>query len=112
MLALRYPFRGKSISLVGSSLGAKVIKSCLKTLKEHGEVSLIDEVTFFGGATQIDKPDWLEVFSKVVQGQIWNCYTKTDFLLTKVYRNSQHNNPIGVQTVFMKSTSNKLVLNE
>ena len=54
-LALRDPFRGQSISLVGFSLGSQVIKSCLKTLLFLGATDLIHNVTFLGAA--VDKPD-------------------------------------------------------
>lgn len=40
-LALREPFRGQTVSLVGFSLGCQVIKSCLKTLLFLGATDVV-----------------------------------------------------------------------
>lgn len=72
-LALRDPFRGQSVSLLGFSLGCQVIKSCLKTLLFLGATDVIHNVTFLGAA--IDRPDKhknrqkiVAVFSQVISG--------------------------------------------
>ena len=53
-LAARDPFKSQTISLIGYSLGAQVLKSCLKTLDKiyFGlPCDIIQNVTFLAGAT-------------------------------------------------------------
>ena len=52
-LACQWPFKQKTVSLVGFSLGCQVIKSCLKTLDSLGASDVVHEVTFLGGATNL-----------------------------------------------------------
>ena len=57
-LASQYPFKGHAISLVGYSLGAQVVKSCLKTLHEfglYGQRAVIDQVTLLASAMVLTK---------------------------------------------------------
>jgi len=80
-LASSHPFLTQSISLIGFSLGAQVIKSCLKTLHDLGATSVIHNVTLLGGATAIMPakiPLWEDIFAKTVNGEIKNCYTSND----------------------------------
>jgi hypothetical protein len=48
-LALNYPFKFNTISFVGFSMGAQVIKKCVKTLYELGRNDLVHNVTLLAG---------------------------------------------------------------
>ena len=85
--ALRYPFPSQALSMVGFSLGCQVTKTCMKTLHFLEALSLMQNVTFLAGAmSKLDKDArtkafWAEIFSKSVNGEVRNVYTKKDFTL-------------------------------
>lgn len=90
-LALNYPFKTQSISLIGFSLGCQVAKSCLKALHQLGlasapsHLNIIQNVTLMGGAINfsgIEKErKWLRILSQTVPGQIRNVYSTKDYIL-------------------------------
>jgi len=85
--ALRYPFPSQALSMVGFSLGCQVTKTCVKTLHSLEAHSLMQNVTFLAGAmSKLDKDAktkafWAEIFSKSVNGEVRNVYTRKDFIL-------------------------------
>ncbi len=84
-----------SYTLMGHSLGAKVIHSALRIL--YGDDVNIDEVYLFGGAvTQADKGEWTDA-AKVPKRRIYNFYSKNDQVLSKLYRAIKRGDePIGL----------------
>ena len=86
-LALGHPFGSNSVSLVGFSLGAQVIKSCLKTLHRIGAHEIIHNVTLLGGATHFEREVelWERILSQTVAGKIKNAYSRRDFILGFYY---------------------------
>ena len=100
-LVLGYPFNTHTISFAGYSLGCEVIKSCLLTLSRLGADNLIHNVTFLGGATHFtdDQDLWKLIFSKVVNGQLKNIFSKGDQVL-KLYKFAKRQEPIGRNAIF------------
>lgn len=91
--------------LIGHSLGARVIYSCLSNLLENKERKCnIKEVHLLGGAVSncsnnIKKITW-EKLPSIVQGKIRNYYSKKDYILKMIYplgeiTNLKHDKPIG-----------------
>ncbi|KAL1895571.1 hypothetical protein Cpir12675_003154 [Ceratocystis pirilliformis] len=75
----------RPVTLVGYSLGARVIYSCLKSLAERRAFGLIDTVVLIGAPTPSDRPDWLTIKSAVA-GNIHNVYSENDLILGFMYR--------------------------
>ncbi|PHH52288.1 putative membrane protein C6F6.13c [Ceratocystis fimbriata CBS 114723] len=75
----------RPVTLVGYSLGARVIYSCLKSLAERRAFGLIDTVVLIGAPTPSDRPDWLTIKS-TVSGNIHNVYSENDLILGFMYR--------------------------
>ncbi|MEZ9885049.1 DUF726 domain-containing protein [Vibrio splendidus] len=80
--------------LVGHSLGARVIYSCLSALKTIEDKKYIDTVHLLGGAVNnlcsndqkdASKPNWYGV-EKAVYGNIYNYFSKKDDVLKYLYR--------------------------
>ncbi|KAL5615006.1 hypothetical protein BROUX41_005071 [Berkeleyomyces rouxiae] len=75
----------RPVTLIGYSLGARVIYSCLRSLAERRAFGLIDTVVLIGAPTPSDRPDWLSIKS-VVAGNIYNVYSENDYILGFMYR--------------------------
>ncbi|XP_064423925.1 transmembrane and coiled-coil domain-containing protein 4 isoform X2 [Latimeria chalumnae] len=87
-LLLRRQQGNRPVSLIGFSLGARVIYFCLQELaREKGCEGIIQDVVLLGapveGAVKYWKP-----LTKVVAGKIINGYCRGDWLLKFVYRTS------------------------
>lgn len=72
----------RPITLVGFSLGARVIFSCLRELANKGAVGLVQNVYIFGSPVVVSKDDWLKV-QTVVSGRFVNGYATNDWILGK-----------------------------
>jgi pimeloyl-ACP methyl ester carboxylesterase len=70
----------RPITLVGFSLGSRVIFSCLRELARKGAVGLIQNVYMFGSPVVISKDDWIKARS-VVSGRFVNGYATNDWIL-------------------------------
>jgi hypothetical protein len=70
----------RPITLVGFSLGSRVIFSCLRELARKGAVGLIQNVYVFGSPVVINKDEWLKAQS-VVSGRFVNGYANNDWIL-------------------------------
>jgi hypothetical protein len=78
----------KSITVVGHSLGAKVVQSALAGIKPN----MIDSVYLCGAATS--EKDWGKSI-KAVEKKIFNLYSKQDRVLTLAHFLSIPKNPVG-----------------
>ena len=74
MLMLSYPAHFSGVTLVGISLGAQVVKSCLEELHQFGAHDIIYEVYFLGGAVSFKTNEYL-LFSSVMH-KVTHVYTE------------------------------------
>ncbi|KAB5546215.1 hypothetical protein PHYPO_G00069510 [Pangasianodon hypophthalmus] len=86
---LRSRQQGKRpVSLIGFSLGARVIYFCLEELaNDKGSEGVIEDVVLLGAPVDGSEKTWKRL-SKVVAGKIVNGYCRGDWLLGFVYRGS------------------------
>ena len=75
----------RPITLVGFSLGSRLIFSCLKELAARGAYGLIQNVYLFGSPVVAKKAEYLRVRS-VVSGRLVNGYSSNDWILGYLFR--------------------------
>lgn len=75
----------RPITLVGFSLGARVIYSCLVELARRGAYGLIEQVYLFGSPFVVKK-DQMALARSVVSGRFLNGYSKKDWILGYLFR--------------------------
>lgn len=75
----------RPVTLVGYSLGARVIYFCLKTLAERKAFGLVDTVVFIGAPIPSNRSHWQEMRS-VVAGKMFNVFSENDYILAFLYR--------------------------
>ncbi|KAL8198268.1 UNVERIFIED_CONTAM: Transmembrane and coiled-coil domain-containing protein 4 [Gekko kuhli] len=90
----------RPVTLIGFSLGARVIYFCLREMaKEKDCKGIIEDVVLLGAPVEGDAKSW-KPFTKVVAGKIINGYCRGDWLLSFVYRTSSVQlNVAGLQPV-------------
>ncbi|XP_035513293.1 transmembrane and coiled-coil domain-containing protein 4 [Morone saxatilis] len=86
---LRSRQQGKRpVSLIGFSLGARVIYYCLQELaNDQGSEGVVEDVVLLGAPVDGSEKAW-EKMTKVVAGRIVNGYCRGDWLLGFLYRSS------------------------
>lgn len=77
----------RPVSLIGYSLGARVIYTCLMTLADRKAFGLIESVVLLGTPAPSDSADWRKMRS-VVAGRLINVYSENDYILAFLYRTS------------------------
>lgn len=75
----------RPITLVGFSLGARLIYSCLIQLANRGAFGLIEHVILLGTPVVV-KPDQMALARLVVSGKFINGYSKKDWILGYLFR--------------------------
>ncbi|RAO71260.1 uncharacterized protein BHQ10_007272 [Talaromyces amestolkiae] len=75
----------RPITLLGFSLGSRVIFSCLKELAKKGAYGLVQNVYMFGSPIVANKDEYLKVRSVVV-GRFVNGYSSNDWILGYLFR--------------------------
>ncbi|KAJ1621232.1 hypothetical protein T492DRAFT_563533, partial [Pavlovales sp. CCMP2436] len=70
----------RSVSLVGFSLGARVVFHCLELLAERGALGRVQDVALLGAAVT-SKPSRWECVRPVVAGRLVNAYSASDHFL-------------------------------
>ena len=75
----------RPVSLVGQSLGARVVYSCLLTLAKRGAIGLVEDVLLMGAPVPSDPEQW-RVMRSVVSGRLINVYSEQDYILAFLYR--------------------------
>lgn len=75
----------RPVTLVGYSLGARVIYSCLKSLAERKAFGLVESVVFIGAPVPSNSGNW-RVMRSVVSGKVMNVYSENDYILAFLYR--------------------------
>jgi hypothetical protein len=77
----------RPVTLVGYSLGARLIFSCLLTLAKRNAFGLIENVALLGAPTPSDAAEWRKMRS-VVSGRVVNVFSTNDYILAFLYRTS------------------------
>ena len=75
----------RPVILIGYSLGARVIYSCLKSLAERKAFGLVESVVFIGAPVPSNSNNW-RVLRSVVSGKVINVYSENDYILAFLYR--------------------------
>jgi len=75
----------RPITLVGFSLGSRVIFSCLRELARRGAVGLIQNVYMFGSPVVVKKDEWTKART-IVSGRFVNGYATNDWILAYLFR--------------------------
>ncbi len=76
--------KGKEFTLLGHSLGARVIYFTLRTLATNAEKHMVRDVHLFGGAVDNDRAWWRHA-KHAVGGSIYNYYSNNDQVLKYMY---------------------------
>ena len=77
----------RPVTLVGYSLGARVIYSCLMSLAKRRAFGLVESVILMGAPAPATTGDWREMRS-IVAGRLVNVYSSNDYVLGFLYRTS------------------------
>ena len=77
----------RPVTLVGYSLGARVIWSCLTTLAERKAFGLIESAVLIGSPSPSDISTW-RLMRTAVSGRLVNVYSTNDYLLAFLHRAS------------------------
>lgn len=75
----------RPVTLLGYSLGARAIYTCLDELAEKRAFGLVESVVLAGAAVPSDSIAWRKMRS-VVSGRLINAYSSNDYLLAFLYR--------------------------
>lgn len=75
----------RPVTLIGYSLGARIIYSCLNELAERKKFGLVESVCLMGSPVPSDPIVWRRMRS-VVAGRVINVYSAKDYLLAFLYR--------------------------
>lgn len=75
----------RPITLVGYSLGSRMIFSCLKELAKKGAFGIVQNVYLFGSPIVANKDEYLKART-VVAGRFVNGYAKNDWILGYLFR--------------------------
>ncbi|KAI0162350.1 hypothetical protein GGR57DRAFT_453912 [Xylariaceae sp. FL1272] len=75
----------RPITLVGYSLGARVIYSCLRVLAERKAFGIVDTVVLIGAPVPSSHEHW-QMMRSVVAGKLFNVHSENDYILGFLYR--------------------------
>lgn len=75
----------RPVTLLGYSLGSRVIFSCLKELADKGAYGLVQNVYLFGSPVVAYKDEYLKVRG-VISGRFVNGYSSNDWILGYLFR--------------------------
>ena len=77
----------RPVTLVGFSLGARIIYQALLYLAEHNAFGLVESVVLIGTPTPSEERAWRRIRA-VVAGRVVNVYSQEDHILGFLYRTS------------------------
>ena len=77
----------RPVTLIGYSLGARVIWSCLTSLAKRKAFGLVESAVLMGAPIPSDTNTWRSMRS-AVSGRLVNVYSENDYLLAFLYRTS------------------------
>ncbi|KAL2346275.1 hypothetical protein Fmac_000275 [Flemingia macrophylla] len=94
------------VTLVGFSLGARVIYKCLQHLAENEGAGIVERVVFLGAPIPIKDENW-EAARKMVAGRFVNVYSTNDWTLGVTFRASLLSQGLaGIQPVDIPGVEN------
>jgi hypothetical protein len=77
----------RPVTLIGYSLGSRLIFSCLQSLSKRGAYGLVENVILMGSPTPSNGEHWRRIRS-VVSGRVVNAFSENDNVLAFLYRTS------------------------
>ncbi|KIV98249.1 hypothetical protein PV10_01916 [Exophiala mesophila] len=77
----------RPVTLIGYSLGARVIYMCLMSLAKRKAFGLVENAVLIGSPTPSDTSDW-RILRSVVAGRVVNVFSENDYVLGFMYRTS------------------------
>ncbi|KAI9804733.1 MAG: hypothetical protein M1825_001101 [Sarcosagium campestre] len=77
----------RPVTLIGYSLGARLIYACLMELAERHAFGLVESVVLIGAPAPSSASDW-RVIRSVVAGRVVNVFSDNDYILGFLYRTS------------------------
>lgn len=77
----------RPVTLIGYSLGARVVYTCLMSLARRRAFGLVESVVLIGAPTPSTTADW-RVMRSVVASRLVNVYSANDYVLGFLYRTS------------------------
>ena len=77
----------RPVTLIGYSLGARVIYSCLTSLAGRKAFGLVESVVLIGAPAPSTTSEW-RIMRSVVSGRLVNVYSENDYVLGFLYRTS------------------------
>ena len=77
----------RPVTLIGYSLGARVIWSCLTTLAKKRGFGFVESAVMIGSPIPSDTATWRSMRT-VVSGRLINVYSENDYLLAFLYRSA------------------------
>ncbi|KAJ5984234.1 hypothetical protein N7481_006333 [Penicillium waksmanii] len=77
----------RPVTLIGYSLGSRLIFSCLQSLAKRGAYGLVENVILMGSPTPSNGEHWRRIRS-VVSGRVVNAFSENDNVLAFLYRTS------------------------
>jgi hypothetical protein len=78
----------RPVTLMGYSVGARVIYACLDELAEQHAFGLVESVVLMGAPVPSDSMQWRQIRS-VVAARVVNVYSTEDYVLGYIYRSSK-----------------------
>ncbi|KAI1774820.1 DUF726-domain-containing protein [Hypoxylon cercidicola] len=75
----------RPVTLVGYSLGARVIYACLRVLADRKAFGLVENVVLIGAPIPSNTVHW-QMMRTVVSGKLFNVYSENDYILGFLYR--------------------------
>lgn len=75
----------RPVTLIGYSLGARVIYACLRALAERKAFGLVDTVVLIGAPVPSNAGHW-QMMRSVVAGKLFNVHSENDYILGFLYR--------------------------
>ncbi|EXJ65628.1 uncharacterized protein A1O5_11155 [Cladophialophora psammophila CBS 110553] len=77
----------RPVTLIGYSLGARVIYTCLMSLAKRKKFGIVENAVMIGSPTPSDTSDW-RVLRSIVAGRLVNVFSVNDYVLGFMYRTS------------------------
>jgi hypothetical protein len=91
----------RPVSLIGHSLGARLILRALQDLAATDTDGLVDNVILMGTAASPSKKDW-KAARNIVSGRFINAYSPDDWVLHYLYRSTELAGAAGIQAIKIK----------
>jgi Protein of unknown function (DUF726) len=77
----------RPVTLIGYSLGARIIYTCLMSLAKRKAFGLVESAVLIGAPTPSDTGDW-RMMRTAVSARLINVYSENDYVLGFMYRTS------------------------